>query len=192
MNEPLNRTSDTDPIRIDCVQPGGGWALIGMSFCPGKKQPNARKGDWDRDLAADLRRIHQWGARMIISLVEEHEFRELQVEALPDDVDCLGMKWRHLPIRDMSLPGKCFNELWPELCCEIVTTLQAGQRIFLHCKGGLGRTGTVAACLLIESGMRPEEAIVQVRLARPNAIETAIQEWFVLDYKPVLLIAGDR
>lgn len=192
MNPSLDRTSDTDPIRIDAVQPAGGCALIGMSFCPGKKQRNAKTGHWQRDLAADLARIHQWGSRMIISLVEAHEFEELQVATMPDDVDRLGMKWRHLPIRDMPLPGKCFNERWPALGREIMSTLQAGQRVFLHCKGGLGRTGTVTACLLIESGLSAEEAIVQVRLARPNAIETAIQEWFVMSYQPVLSMTGER
>ncbi len=190
-NSSLHRTSDTDPIRIDAVQPAGGCALIGMSFCPGKKQRNAKAGHWHRDLAADLSRVHQWGTRMVISLVEEHEFRDLQVETLPDDVDRLGMKWRHLPIRDKSLPGECFKELWPDLGREIMTTLQAGQRVFLHCSGGLGRTGTIAACLLIESGLSAEEAIVQVRLARPDTIETAIQEWFVISYEPVLSLAGE-
>ncbi|EXI81781.1 MAG: hypothetical protein AW10_00967 [Candidatus Accumulibacter appositus] len=192
MNPSLDRTSDTDPIRIDAVQPAGGCALIGMSFCPGKKQRNAKAGHWQRDLAADLARIHQWGSRMIISLVEAHEFEELQVATLPDDVDRLGMKLRHLPIPDISLPGKSFNERWPELGREIMSTLQAGQRVFLHGKGGLGQTGTIAAYLLIESGMSAEEAIVQVRLARPDTIETAIQEWFVMSYQPVLSMTGER
>lgn len=187
MNSALVRNSDTHPIRIDSVQPGGGWGLIGMSFCPGKKQRNARTGHWQRDLATDLARVRQWGTRIVVSLVEERELGELQVETLPVDVERLGMKWLHLPIRDMYPPGGCFRRLWPQLGREIMTTLQAGQRVFLHCKGGLGRTGTVAACLLIESGMPAEEAIVQVRLARPETIETAVQEWFVMTYRPIFL-----
>ena len=187
MQQSSRRSSDTHPIRIDSVQPNAGWALIGMSFCPGKKQVDGRSGDWHRDLASDLARVQQWGASLVISLIEDHEFDELQVRQLPDDVQRLGMKWRHLPIRDMSLPGKDFNDLWPEVGQEIMSTLQAGQRIFLHCKGGLGRTGTVAACLLIESGMAAEEAIVQVRLARPKTIETALQEWYVMHYEAMFL-----
>jgi len=189
MNDTPSRSSASHPIRIDSVQPACGWGLIGMSFCPGKKERNAKSGHWHRDLAADLARVQQWGTCMVVSLIEEHEFSDLEVEALPHDVEHLGMKWRHLPIRDLSLPGKRFNDLWPEVGQEIMAALQAGQRIFLHCKGGLGRTGTVAACLLIESGMPAEEAIVQVRLARPNTIETAIQEWFVTRYEPILVRA---
>ena len=187
MSSALVRNSDTHPIRIDSVQPDGGWGLIGMSFCPGKKQRNARTGHWQRDLATDLARVRQWGTRIVVSLVEEHELGELQVETLPGEVERLGMQWRHLPIRDMYPPGECFRRLWPKLGREIITTLQAGQRVFLHCKGGLGRTGTVAACLLIESGMPAEEAIAQVRLARPETIETALQEWFVMTYSPTFL-----
>jgi ADP-ribosyl-[dinitrogen reductase] hydrolase len=182
MTNNLIRNSDTDPIRIDFVQPDKGWGLIGMSFCPGKKQTDARTGHWDRDLAKDLNHISAWGATMVISLIEEHEFEELQVQALAATTELLGMKWRHLPIRDRYPPGCRFQALWAEVGAEIVTMLQAGERIFLHCKGGLGRTGTVAACLLVESGVQPEEAIEKVRAARRNTIETTMQEWHVMSY----------
>jgi len=60
----------------------------------------------------------------------------------------------------------------------------AGGRVLVHCRGGLGRAGTVAACLLVEFGVRPEEAIQRVRIARPNAIETSAQERHVRAYRP--------
>jgi ADP-ribosyl-[dinitrogen reductase] hydrolase len=53
--------------------------------------------------------------------------------------------------------------------------LCAGETIGLHCGAGLGRTGTVAALILIERGFTPSEAIAAVRRARPGAIETAAQ-----------------
>lgn len=182
------RTSDTHPFRIDSVQPGNEWGLIGMSFCPGKKQLGARTGDWNRDLATDLSCIKAWGAHMAISLVELPEFDELQVPTLPAEVERLGIQWRHLPIRDMHTPGSRFQSIWPDLCREIVAALGEGRRIFLHCKGGLGRTGTIAACLLMESGIPPAEAITKVRVARNSTIETWAQEEFVLGYKPVCLV----
>ena len=182
------RTSDTHPFRIDSVQPGNEWGLIGMSFCPGKKQLGARTGDWNRDLATDLSCIKAWGAHMAISLVELPEFDELQVPTLPAEVERLGIQWRHLPIRDMHTPGSRFQSIWPDLCQEIVAALGEGRRIFLHCKGGLGRTGTIAACLLMESGIPPAEAITKVRVARNSTIETWAQEEFVLGYKPVCLV----
>jgi hypothetical protein len=44
-----------------------------------------------------------------------------------------------------------------------------------HCKGGLGRAGMMAARLLVELGVAPEQAIRDVRCARPGAIETPAQ-----------------
>ena len=49
--------------------------------------------------------------------------------------------------------------------------------MLVHCKGGLGRAGTVAARLLVELGASPDDAIRRVRDARSrHAIETASQE----------------
>lgn len=56
----------------------------------------------------------------------------------------------------------------------------------MHCKGGLGRAGTVAARLLIEFGQAPEDAIACVRAARPGAIETHQQETYLRQLNDVL------
>ena len=61
----------------------------------------------------------------------------------------------------------------------LLARLRDGESIVLHCKGGLGRTGMVAARLLVELGCTPEEAIVAVRQARSGTIETREQEAYV-------------
>mgnify|MGYP003345722415 CR=1 FL=1 len=50
--------------------------------------------------------------------------------------------------------------------------LRAGANVPVHCKGGLGRAGMMAARLLVELGQPADEAIRAVRRARPGAIET--------------------
>lgn len=187
MNQIAIRTSETHPIRIDSVAPPDDWGAIGMSLCPGKHQPNGLTGAWQRDLNRDLARIRDWGAIMVVSLIEAHEFKSLRVEPLPDRVTELGMQWRHLPIPDNCPPGPDFAALWDTVGREITELLKSHNRVFLHCMGGLGRTGTVAACLLIEAGLTPIAAICAVRAARPNTIETLTQETYVLNYKPILL-----
>ena len=57
--------------------------------------------------------------------------------------------------------------------------LRRGERVLVHCRGGLGRAGSVAARLLVEFGAAPVDAIAQVRVARPGAIETREQEQWV-------------
>lgn len=179
------RTSASHPMRIDCVQPKGNFGAIGMSFCPGKVQADARTGCWHRDLDMDIATIKAWGASMVVSLIETHEFAELQVEALPDKVELAGMNWIHLPIQDMRPPSLKFKGPWRQYGRVIVDALASGERIFIHCKGGLGRTGTIAACLLVEFGMAHLEAIEAVRAARRSTIETVPQEFYVLCYEPV-------
>jgi len=71
---------------------------------------------------------------------------------------------------------------WPTLKIELMDELSSGKNIFIHCMGGLGRTGVVAAMLLIEAGYSANQAITAVRSSRPHTIETSAQEDFVYGY----------
>ena len=41
----------------------------------------------------------------------------------------------------------------------IAAALAADEGVYLHCRAGIGRTGTVAGCLLIEAGFTPDAAL---------------------------------
>ncbi len=114
-----------------------------------------------------------------MTLIEVHEFELLGVTSLAEQVEALGMRWWHLPIRDMDTPDADFESRWREVGDELRSLLSDGFSFVLHCRGGLGRTGTVAARLLVELGSAPALAIEQVRRARPGSIETREQEEFV-------------
>jgi len=60
--------------------------------------------------------------------------------------------------------------------------IKQGDNVLVHCRGGLGRSGTIAALLLIEFGLPNGLAIAQVRIARPGAIDIAEQEEYVRRY----------
>ncbi|MEN8174247.1 MAG: cyclin-dependent kinase inhibitor 3 family protein [Pseudomonadota bacterium] len=179
------RTSNTHPFRIEAVRPPGTVGRIGMTLCPGKKQKYALTGSWDRDLASDLEVIAGWGAQALVSLMEDHEFEELGVAALPEGAAERGIDWVHLPIPDGSIPEPGFEMAWATRGTMLRRWLTAGQSIVLHCKGGLGRTGMIAARLLVEFGVEPAEAVRQVRYARPGTIETPAQEQYVYQWVPV-------
>ena len=85
------------------------------------------------------------------------------------------MDWRHLPIADFSVPGEAFEAEWRLQGREIRQLLRSGADVLVHCKGGLGRAGMMAARLLVELGMPPDDAIRAVRSARKGAIETPAQ-----------------
>ncbi|MEW6330664.1 MAG: cyclin-dependent kinase inhibitor 3 family protein [Pseudomonadota bacterium] len=177
----MTRTSDTHPLRIDAVTVPGHTGLIGLTFCPGKKQKTAMTGSWDRDLEKDLAAIRSWGGSALISLIEAHEYVELEVTELPHACLRYGMAWYGLPIVDGAIPDALWEEKWTKSRSSLHQTLREGGRIVIHCKGGLGRTGLLAARILVEFGLPPYEAIERVRQARPGAIETTQQESYVRD-----------
>ena len=180
------RTSVTDPLQIAEICTFPNFGRIGITFCPGKKDKFSLRGSWDRDLATDLDVIKAWGAATIVTLIEAHEFELLKVEALGDEIRARHMDWAHLPILDVSVPDTRFEAAWLKVGEALRAQLCDGANVIVHCRGGLGRAGTIAARLLVELGtMGPEEAIARVRAVRPGAIETLAQENHVRNCGPV-------
>jgi ADP-ribosyl-[dinitrogen reductase] hydrolase len=177
------KTSVTDPLQIAAVAPPGVAGVIGVTLCPGKKDPSR---DWDRDLDIDLTAIRRWGAQVVVTLVEQHELELLEVKSLPEAVARHGMKWVHLPIRDVSVPDQNFEAKWVVTGPELRNLVRHGGSILIHCRGGLGRTGTIAARLLVELGIDAQSAIDTVRRVRPGVIETRAQEMHVRSCRRVL------
>ena len=179
------RTSVTHPIQIAAVSTGLDMGRIGVTFCPGKRQPHAATGGWDRQLDLDLAAIAAWGAVAIVTLVEPAELIDLGVANLGAEVSKRHVDWLHLPIHDFSTPSSAFEAQW-EIAGEALRgRLRARFDILLHCKGGLGRAGMIAARLLAELGTEPAQAVEMVRAARPGAIETQKQLDLVLATKPI-------
>lgn len=93
-----------------------------------------------------------------------------------DSLRSFGVEVENFPIRDFTVPSF-------EMMNAIVKTTKEC-RCLIHCTAGLGRTGTVIACLMVarENIVTPDGAIEQIRLVRPGSIETEKQEDFVADY----------
>lgn len=174
---PSKCTSQSSPLRIAEVSLGECEGKLGLTLCPGKK--DAGRG-WDRDLTADLSAIQRWGASTVLTLIEPQEFVLLQVPEFGDCVARFGLHWIHLPIRDVDVPDERFLTGWNTAGPEVHRRIASGERILIHCRGGIGRTGLVAAQILIERGCSARDAIHRVRAKRPGAIETRAQEKYVL------------
>ncbi|WP_296167493.1 ADP-ribosylglycohydrolase family protein [uncultured Brevundimonas sp.] len=172
----MTRTSISHPLQIAAVDTLTGHGRIGITFCPGKVQASAATGAWNRDLLTDVKAIADWGAAAVLTLVEDHELVSLEVEGLGATVAGARMDWLHAPIPDVSVPDAGFEAAWVETGEGLRDRLRAGFDILVHCKGGLGRAGMIAARLLVELGIDAETAITRVRQARPGAIETSAQE----------------
>ena len=172
------KTSLTHPLKIDAMPCGGG--LLGMTLCPGKQVTSNPYNRWERDLALDMGVIVDWGASTVVSLMEEEEFRKFGVQALGDIAEDAGLEWHCLPIEDVSIPDERFERLWTYSGHVLRGKLALGERIVVHCRGGIGRTGTIGARLAIECGVAQKEALDRVRAVCPRRVETPDQEAYVL------------
>ena len=173
------RTSQSHPLQIAAIDIPGKSGRLGVTFCPGKVQADAATGSWRRDLEADLDAIAAWGAAVVITLVEPHELDERGLPQLGAGVRRRHMQWLHLPTADYSVPGDDFERAWASAGPRLQEILDAGFSVLVHCKGGLGRAGTIAARVLVEGGSSPADAIGLVRSRRPGVIETVEQRSYV-------------
>ena len=83
-------------------------------------------------------------------------------------------------IRDMGVPQEAESESFEAFVQEILRRLERGQNVVVHCRGGLGRTGLVAACVLVALGRHAaDEAVAAVRETRKGTVQTREQEDFV-------------
>ena len=94
------------------------------------------------------------------------------------------------PITDYAVPGVARMRA---ILDTLHAALQAGQPLYLHCHGGIGRTGTVVGCLLVEHGHTPDQALAllarkwQVMAKRehaPRSPETDEQRDFIRNWVP--------
>jgi atypical dual specificity phosphatase len=118
---------------------------------------------------AQLDKLYRAGFRTIISLLNEkqqpprYDIRRIKA---------IGFKRYSIPITDGTAPAPARFKKF----IEIVKRTSVTAKVLVHCQGGSGRTGTMAAAYWIHKGLPSQEAIEKVRDANPTAVENPKQE----------------
>lgn len=178
----MTRKGIGDVASIAQVTVPGFGGTIGLSAFPGRDFVRSDEPVSAEQANHALSAIRGWGADILVSLIEDAEYELYGLPVLEGNIPA-GMKWLKLPIADMGAPDAAWEAAWNEVGPELRAILRYGGKICLHCIGGRGRSGTVAALLLIELGMAPKDAIEAVRSVRPGAIETRAQELYLFAKK---------
>lgn len=120
-----------------------------------------RGGDW---LSDEMTVWRSKGIDTVFSLLTAEDERDLDLESEAREVRTRGMEFMSFPIVDRQVP---------ELAAEAAVALKrldsqlaAGRRVVIHCRQGIGRTGLMAACLLVETGWDAGDAVNHVSAAR--------------------------
>jgi protein-tyrosine phosphatase len=159
-------------------------------MAPGRRDIDRTGERLARDLSRDIeewRGVHDVGS--VVCLLWKHEFKWLGIEGLFPALSGAGIEVVPFPIKDGWVPEDPPAVL--ELVRSIEQRLDRGVNVLVHCRSGLGRTGTISACMLVASGVAPDEAIASVRACRSGAIESEAQEQFVRAFPGALLSPGE-
>ncbi|MFO3796581.1 MAG: fused DSP-PTPase phosphatase/NAD kinase-like protein [Anaerolineales bacterium] len=99
------------------------------------------------------------------------------------------VEYYSFPIPDFGIPT---HQEMNRLLDTLERVLQRGLRTYLHCWGGVGRTGMVVVCYLIRRGLSGDEALRELQRRwqsvpksrlHPHSPETEAQRQFVLTFQ---------
>ena len=184
-NKKLVLNSISSPMRLDSIftlklANGKLAGTLYISLCPGKKQSVTMSGVvWDRDLEEDIRVIRQSGVNTIACLIPMDELNALQLSNYFTIAEKMGIEIIWFPFQDRSAPPL---EGTSQMMNKLTNRLMIGESILLHCKGGLGRAPTIAACLLCHHGTSATEAIKMVKAGRKGSLRNRTQIAFIKRY----------
>jgi ADP-ribosyl-[dinitrogen reductase] hydrolase len=128
--------------------------------------PNFLAGEYpgDEDPVKARKKINQLlaaGVRHFIDLTELGEL--IPYEAILSEEarnSSINATYQRFPIRDVSVPSNADH--LAEILLAIDRRLRVGGAVYLHCRGGVGRTGLVVACWLQEHGRKADEALAEL------------------------------
>ena len=129
--------------------------------CPGTK---------DTSVSEALETLKEAGAKNIITVLSDDEIESLSVSSLERDTAAKNIAWYQLPIEDDCEPAESFKGAWELAKNDLLALIEHKETIAIHCRGGSGRTGLMAAILLLETGEAWKDVKQMIQSIRPKAL----------------------
>ena len=130
----------------------------------------------DEEALPKITALVECGIRFVVNLMEEDErnFSGEQFEPYEDllarAASALGaeIRMKRMPIRDLHVPSR---HNMAEILNTIDRAIENGQPVYVHCWGGVGRTGTVVGCYLMRHGLATRDDVLErIAVLRRNEV----------------------
>ena len=128
----------------------------------------------------DLELLIAQGIKTIVSLTEDPLDLDL--------VESFNINTHHFPIKDLTAPNLIQINSFIKL---VKKELENNKSVLVHCLGGVGRTGTMLACYLVNLGYMPKDAIRRVRQIQPGSIHLRSQVLSILEFGQRIELKSD-
>lgn len=145
---------------FDILELNNGGKFI-FTPCPGTK---------DTSISDAFESLVEAGADAVITLLSDKELGALSVPTFGNEAAQKSFNWFQLPIEDDSEPEQPYEEALSTSKDELLALVKGKKTIAIHCRGGSGRTGLMAAILLLESGGNWSKVKSLIQSVRPKAL----------------------
>ncbi len=176
----LPKRHDTDPVlpgSIRAVIPHPAGGAIAMAGFPGLETSIDGSALFLPEACREtLQGLRELGATSLTLLVEADELDAEFIPSLIDIANEVGLSITHFPIVDYSVPTEAQSNDWDTSRSHRAAALSRNETCAFACQYGAGRSGLMAARVLMEGGMTVDAAIALVRSHFAEAIESDEQE----------------
>lgn len=144
--------------------------------------PRPRGNEW---LEEEILSAKKQGAKVIVSLLEKDEIRELGLERQSTICAKHEIAYLHFPIPDRSIPDHDKN--LHNFIKQVKERIDLGDSTVVHCRMGIGRSSIIAGCLMVQDGYKPDEVFSHISKIRGLKVpDTDEQEDWLKRISPAL------